>query len=538
MTKTSSGAGGPDPATDVFAWAEVVVLAGSGHLPFPRAGPARRSAVVSGSVDLRGLPPVLRPLVRDALAPDPVLRPSPAALLERLAAAEDAGPTSGTMARLGVLLTVTLVGQGWLWGWWGSEGVPQARAIAMPAAAALLLGGWFAVRRVRRRTAGGRSPGPIAGRCGGSRITPRSSTRRFAVVIPLAVVVVTALPAWLTLGAGYGVATRVVLAIATALTARDRATWATRPWLLRGHRPAVATALGLGAVVAAAVRLAGAAGHGVAGSCLAVAVATALGWFWIGRAAEGGRRPLGRPLGRRLGDVPAAVAVAVCLTAAWGDLGGGLGYAAATLASGFSGSTLRNIPSSDEIYALLPSRVDQAWLALGIPLALRHLLATMWAGRQGSEGRPAPGAAAREHRARRIGALAVTLLVAAFVVDARTPDDPCDGHLGRRQRTLELRLAGAFGEPRYASFPDGRTRVALVWAASPGCAWGRMVTAVDPAEVWLERRGRDDGPSTRFAHEIVVGVNYTGTYGPAGGALRACGKSGRTQQCTDWFSRP
>jgi hypothetical protein len=243
-------------------------------------------------------------------------------------------------------------------------------------------------------------------------------------------------------------------------------------------------------------------------------------------------------MGRLGNDVPAAVVVAVCLTAAWGDLVGGLGYAAATLASGFSGSTLRNIPSSDEIYTLLPSRIDQAWIALGVPLVLRQLLAATWAGRHGSEGRQAPPAVARERRSRRIGALAVGILVVAFVVDARTPDDPCDGHLGRRQRALELRLTGAFGERGYASFPDGRTRVALVWAASPGCAWGRMITAVDPAEVWLERRGRDGRPSARFAHEVVVGGNNTGTYGSAGGALRACGRVDRTTRCTDWFSRP
>ena len=64
-------------ASDVHSWAATVAFAGTGRPPFGR-GPsvAVMDRVRRGEHDLSGLDPVLRPVIEEALDPDPARRPS------------------------------------------------------------------------------------------------------------------------------------------------------------------------------------------------------------------------------------------------------------------------------------------------------------------------------------------------------------------------------------------------------------------------------------------------------------------------------
>ncbi|MBC6459336.1 serine/threonine-protein kinase [Actinomadura sp. HBU206391] len=75
------------PKADVFSWAATVVFAATGRSPYG-SGPAQAiySRVLRGRFDLSGVPRVLLPTVRAALALDPGARPVPDELLKGLAA--------------------------------------------------------------------------------------------------------------------------------------------------------------------------------------------------------------------------------------------------------------------------------------------------------------------------------------------------------------------------------------------------------------------------------------------------------------------
>ena len=77
--------GAATTASDVFNWGQVTAYAATGRNPFG-TGPVAsvEERILRGEADLIGLPAELLPIVRAALAPDPVLRPSPALLLSSL----------------------------------------------------------------------------------------------------------------------------------------------------------------------------------------------------------------------------------------------------------------------------------------------------------------------------------------------------------------------------------------------------------------------------------------------------------------------
>jgi predicted Ser/Thr protein kinase len=75
----------PTPAADVHAWAATVVFAATGRTPYGR-GPAMAimDRARHGERDLTGVPEALRPMLEDALAPEPHERPVLAELHEEL----------------------------------------------------------------------------------------------------------------------------------------------------------------------------------------------------------------------------------------------------------------------------------------------------------------------------------------------------------------------------------------------------------------------------------------------------------------------
>lgn len=88
----------PTAASDVHAWAAVVVFAATGQVPW--VGPtaeARAARVGREAPDLTGLPPVLLPLIAAALAADPAARPAAAALVGPLRTAPPLTPPPGSL---------------------------------------------------------------------------------------------------------------------------------------------------------------------------------------------------------------------------------------------------------------------------------------------------------------------------------------------------------------------------------------------------------------------------------------------------------
>lgn len=75
----------PTPASDVHAWAATVVFAATGRTPYGR-GPAMAimDRARHGERDLTGVPDALRPMLEDALAPEPHERPVLTELHEEL----------------------------------------------------------------------------------------------------------------------------------------------------------------------------------------------------------------------------------------------------------------------------------------------------------------------------------------------------------------------------------------------------------------------------------------------------------------------
>ncbi len=85
----------PTPACDVFAWAATLTYAATGTGPFGRGHTMTvLDRTRRGEADLRQVPAALRPVLADALAPDPLDRPTLAEALVALGgAAAAAGPT-------------------------------------------------------------------------------------------------------------------------------------------------------------------------------------------------------------------------------------------------------------------------------------------------------------------------------------------------------------------------------------------------------------------------------------------------------------
>lgn len=85
----------PTPAADVHAWAATVVFAATGRPPAGR-GPAMAvlDRVRRGEMDLTGVPSRLRPLLEQALAPEPEDRPPLAAVLAALGGQQPPAPTA------------------------------------------------------------------------------------------------------------------------------------------------------------------------------------------------------------------------------------------------------------------------------------------------------------------------------------------------------------------------------------------------------------------------------------------------------------
>ena len=75
----------PTSAVDIFAWALTMIFAATGRLGFGADSvPAVMHRIMYEEPDLSGLPPSLRPIVRECLAKDPARRPSARDLLLRL----------------------------------------------------------------------------------------------------------------------------------------------------------------------------------------------------------------------------------------------------------------------------------------------------------------------------------------------------------------------------------------------------------------------------------------------------------------------
>ncbi|MER5759646.1 serine/threonine-protein kinase [Streptomyces sp. NPDC002082] len=98
------------PACDVFGLGAVLAYAATGRLPFgdpdqPGGIAALLMRVTEAEPDLAGVPAELRDVVRDCLHKDPAARPTPAELLERLAAHREDAPEpwlpAPLVARLG-----------------------------------------------------------------------------------------------------------------------------------------------------------------------------------------------------------------------------------------------------------------------------------------------------------------------------------------------------------------------------------------------------------------------------------------------------
>ncbi|MCK9875527.1 protein kinase [Frankia sp. Ag45/Mut15] len=101
MAPEQIGTGEISPATDIFALGIVLTYAATGAPPFRGPGlPAVMYAILSNEPDLTQVPAELRELIAACLSKDPTLRPTPTALLARLA------PGRGAAA--------ALVAAGWL----------------------------------------------------------------------------------------------------------------------------------------------------------------------------------------------------------------------------------------------------------------------------------------------------------------------------------------------------------------------------------------------------------------------------------------
>ncbi|MDP3969633.1 MAG: serine/threonine-protein kinase [Nocardioides sp.] len=135
----------PTPAADVHAWAATVAFASTGAPPYGR-GPAMAvmDRVRRGEHDLREVDPLMRRLVEECLAPDPLDRPPLPEVLERLESWLEGHPSSeedrGPATRMMPLVPVAPprdVGplQRWLLG----IGAAAASALAILAAPVLAL---------------------------------------------------------------------------------------------------------------------------------------------------------------------------------------------------------------------------------------------------------------------------------------------------------------------------------------------------------------------------------------------------------------
>ena len=82
------------PASDVWAWAAVLVFAATGHPPVSGSRPeVLQVRAARGELDLEGVPDWLLPAVRRALDPDPTRRPTAAQLAIELGVPSDAALT-------------------------------------------------------------------------------------------------------------------------------------------------------------------------------------------------------------------------------------------------------------------------------------------------------------------------------------------------------------------------------------------------------------------------------------------------------------
>ena len=82
------------PASDVWAWAAVLVFAATGHPPVSGSRPeVLQVRAARGELDLEGVPDWVLPVVRRALDPDPTRRPTAAQLAIELGVPSDAALT-------------------------------------------------------------------------------------------------------------------------------------------------------------------------------------------------------------------------------------------------------------------------------------------------------------------------------------------------------------------------------------------------------------------------------------------------------------
>ncbi len=100
-------------ATDVFAWAGVVVFAATGRSPFGEGRPeALAYRVVHGEADLSGVDETLLPLLRVALADDPAKRPTVTELLWALGGKDAVADSATVIAGAWAGQAHTLVARG------------------------------------------------------------------------------------------------------------------------------------------------------------------------------------------------------------------------------------------------------------------------------------------------------------------------------------------------------------------------------------------------------------------------------------------
>lgn len=87
---------GIGPAADLFAWASTILFAATGRPPFGEGSPSEvMQRIVYDEVDLSELPDSLRDVLADALAKEPVNRPTAKDLLQRLL--DESNPLAGRM---------------------------------------------------------------------------------------------------------------------------------------------------------------------------------------------------------------------------------------------------------------------------------------------------------------------------------------------------------------------------------------------------------------------------------------------------------
>ncbi|HET6529055.1 MAG TPA: serine/threonine-protein kinase [Actinoplanes sp.] len=88
------------PAADIFSWGAVVAYAATGHTPFSAdSAPGTVMRILTQPPDLTGLAEPMRSLVADALAKEPLDRPSARELLDRLLASAPAPQPAATAGR-------------------------------------------------------------------------------------------------------------------------------------------------------------------------------------------------------------------------------------------------------------------------------------------------------------------------------------------------------------------------------------------------------------------------------------------------------